>query len=202
MTEFIKKPLGASLNELALGIAQQAINESGVALPCSVVAVVSSGIVTVKFEVDAAPYTLPQVTVPIEYPEYIRYPIKVGDKGMVFPADARLGSITGFGGGTPALGARPGNLAALSFVWLGSSTWTATDDPQAVVIYGPHGAVIRDTGAHCVMTVAPSGVTVSGVAGSLTTTGNLSAGNGASGTFTAATGQVITVQDGIITNIY
>jgi len=201
MAEFLKNPLGSSLNDLARQAALQAINQAGAALPCSVVEVVSSGIVTVKFEVNAAPYTLPQVTIPIEYPEYIRYPIKVGDNGMVFPADARLGGITGLGSGIPSLN-KPGNLSALSFVWLGNTGWSPADDPQAVVIYGPHGAIIRDTGANCVMTVAPSGVTISGVAGSLVTTGNISAGNGASGTFTAQTGQVITVQDGIITNIY
>jgi phage gp45-like len=37
---------------------------------------------------------------------------------------------------------------------------------------------------------------------SLTTTGNVVAGNGASGSFTTPTGQVVTVQNGIITNIY
>lgn len=40
------------------------------------------------------------------------------------------------------------------------------------------------------------------VSGSLTVDGNVSAGSGASGTFTDKTGLTITVQDGIITNIY
>lgn len=39
------------------------------------------------------------------------------------------------------------------------------------------------------------------VAGSLSTTGNLSAGTGASGSFTTPTGQTVTVLDGIIVNI-
>ncbi len=40
------------------------------------------------------------------------------------------------------------------------------------------------------------------VAPQTVTTGNLLAGNGASGSFTTPTGQTVTVQDGIITNIY
>ena len=38
--------------------------------------------------------------------------------------------------------------------------------------------------------------------GALTTTSNLVAGNGATGSFTTGTGNIVTVQDGIITNIY
>lgn len=37
---------------------------------------------------------------------------------------------------------------------------------------------------------------------SVSSTGNLAAGTGASGSFTTPTGQVVTVQDGIITNIF
>lgn len=44
-----------------------------------------------------------------------------------------------------------------------------------------------------IVTITPGGVT---------TVGNLVAGNGATGTFTDATGKVITVQDGIVTNIF
>ena len=36
----------------------------------------------------------------------------------------------------------------------------------------------------------------------LSSSGNLSAGTGATGTFSSSTGQVITVSDGIVTNIY
>lgn len=40
------------------------------------------------------------------------------------------------------------------------------------------------------------------VEGSLSTTENLSAGNGATGSFTTPTGQIVTVEGGIITNIF
>ena len=198
MAEYLKKPLPLSLNTVAQQQALDAINQAGRALPCHVTSVVSSGIVTVAFDVDATPFTLPQVTVPIEYPEYIRYPIQVGDKGMVFPADARLGYAAGLGGGVPTL-SKPSNLSALSFVWLGSALWSATDDPNAVVIYGPNGVVLRDSSHSTTLTLTPSGVNIDG---SLATTGNLSAGNGITCSFTTLTGQVVTVQNGIVTNLY
>ncbi len=40
------------------------------------------------------------------------------------------------------------------------------------------------------------------IQGDLAVTGNIIAGTGASGTFTTPTGQIVTVQDGLITNIY
>jgi len=40
------------------------------------------------------------------------------------------------------------------------------------------------------------------VEGSLATTENLSAGNGATGSFTTPTGQIVTVENGIVTNIF
>ena len=157
MAEYLKKPLPLSLNTVAQQQALDAINQAGRALPCHVTAVVSSGIVTVAFDVDATPFTLPQVTVPIEYPEYIRYPIQVGDKGMVFPADARLGYAAGLGGGVPTL-SKPSNLSALSFVWLGSALWSATDDPNKVVIYGPNGVVMRNSAGTSKITISSTGI--------------------------------------------
>jgi hypothetical protein len=175
MADFTKKPLGKSLVDIGRQQALSAIQQTGKALPCRVVEVVSSGIVKVSFEVDAAPYTLPQITVPIEYPEYIRYPIQPGDTGMVFPADVRISGVCGLGGGVPTL-SQPGNLSALSFVWLGSKNWTATDDPNAVVIYGPDGVVLRDSGSTTKLVLTPSGVTITGnvvVNGTITATGDV-----------------------------
>lgn len=127
----LKTPLGRSLNQFAARIATSAIQLTGKSLPASVTEVVSSGIVKVKFEVTADPWTLPEITVPIEYPQYIRYPIKVGDKGLLIAADAKLGGLTGLGSGVANL-TRPGNLSALSFVWLGSTDWDDAIDPDAL----------------------------------------------------------------------
>lgn len=202
MADYTKKHFGRSLNDIAVARATEAIKNAGYALPCSVVKVVSSGIVTIKFEVNSGQTPLPQVTVPIGYPEYIRYPIQVGDKGVVFPADAKLGGLTGLGSGLPTLGAPPGNLSALTFFWLGSNKWSATDDPNALVMYGPNGVVVRDAGENCVLTINGTGATLTGPAASLSVEGNLSAGNGISCSFTTPTGQTVTVVDGIVTNLY
>lgn len=105
--------------------------------------------VTVKFEVNAAPFTLPNVTVPTLTFEYIRYPIQVGDKGAVLPFDVLMGAISGMGAATPPTFLPPANLGALCFLPVSNKGWTATDDPDAVVIYGPNGFVLRDVGKNC-----------------------------------------------------
>ena len=47
---------------------------------------------------------------------------------------------------------------------------------------------------------APGGVTI--VDGSLSVAGSISSGVGATGTFTTPTGQIVHVQNGIVTNIF
>jgi hypothetical protein len=143
----------------------------GKALPCSVTAV-SGSIVTVKFLVTSG-YTLPTVTVPMIGSEYSRPPIQIGCKGLVRPADARLGGITGLGGGIADL-SLPANLSALVFEPISSKDWSTTDDPNAYVIYGPDGAVIRTTAGTCKIVVNASGVTVTLPVGMpMTVNGNL-----------------------------
>jgi hypothetical protein len=128
-------------------------------LPASVAAVRSSGIVTVKFELQNVPFTLPRITVPILGSEYVRLPIQQGMKGMVIAADAYLGGMTGLGGGIADLSVRP-NLSNLAFVPLGNSAWTPTLDANAVEVYGPNGVILRDAGNKSTFTLTPSGVTV------------------------------------------
>lgn len=143
----LKTPLGQSLNRFGQKKAQDAIALLGRALPASVVHVTGS-IVTVKFEVTATPFTIPNVTCPLFGPEYIRYPIQVGDKGVCFPSDVYLGGMSGLGGGVADLTQRA-PLAALVFFPIGNKTWTAPDDPNKVVIYGPDGVIIRSlNGVH------------------------------------------------------
>ena len=137
-----KTPFVRSLNDVAQRRALDAIEVLGRALPASVVAV-SGSIVTVKFEL-IGPFTLPQVTCPMLGAEYIRYPTQVGDKGIVRPIDTYLGGISGLGGGIADL-TIPANLSSLIFEPIANANWSATDDPNAVVIYGPNGAIIRNT---------------------------------------------------------
>jgi len=155
-----KIPFQRAMNDFAIQKILAALQLRGKNLPCKVVAV-SGSIVTVSFEATTTPWTLPQVTVPIAAFEYIRYPVQIGDTGAVFSADARLGGINGLGGGTANL-SLPANLSALLFQPVSSALWSATDDPDAVVIYGPNGAVLRDVGKNCSVVVNQTDVTITG----------------------------------------
>lgn len=177
-----KTPIARSLEKFAERKIGAALDLLGQSLPASVVAVVSSGIVTVKFELTNVPFTLPQVTVPILGAEYVRLPIQTGMKGMVVSADAYLGGMSGLGGGTADLTPRP-NLANLAFVPLGSKAWSAVDDPDALVLYGPKGVILRDADSTIVVKfqqgvaeiTLPAGVplTINGIA---SVTGDLQVG--------------------------
>jgi hypothetical protein len=153
----LKTPLGETLQRIALEVANTVIQRLGKALPCSVVAV-DGQIVTVKFEISSE-FTIPQVTVPIMGAEYIRFPTQVGDKGVCFPADAYLGGISGLGGGVAGL-TQPMNLEALVFFPIGRTSFVPVN-PNAVVIYGPDGVVIRDTNSRAQITLIPTMITMS-----------------------------------------
>ena len=194
---YLKTPLGKSLNDWATQKIKNAINSQGRALPCEVVSIIGS-IVTVKFEVNAAPFTLPQVTMAIAGSEYVRLPIQVGCKGVTFPASTRLGIVNGLGGGVPVLTDTPGNLATLTFFPIGNKNWDPSENPNALLLYGPDGVIIRTQGGSVKAVLSSTGVVVTG---DLSNTGALSAGNGASGTFTSQDGKTITVLHGIVTDI-
>lgn len=154
-----KTPVVKTLNEFAAKKAIDAIAILGKALPASVVSV-SGSIVTVKFELDVT-FTLPQVTVPIATSVYRREPTQVGDLGVVRPADVRLGGISGLGGGTANL-TTPSNLGALVWEPVANANWPATDDPNAYVIYGPNGAIIRDSGKNCQILLDQTKIEITG----------------------------------------
>lgn len=169
MADFLKRPLGKSLADLGLKQASDAVQLAGRSLPCSVASVVSSGIVTIKFEVDAAPFTLPNVTVPVFMSRYVRLPLQVGDRGVAFAADARLGVTSGLGTGTPDL-SQPANLSALMFCPSGSTAWTSVD-LNAVVITGPNGFVLQDDSGATKVTGTPSDLKMAQGANSVETNG-------------------------------
>ena len=170
MTVAQKLPLARTMTRAMRTQINDAFQRSGQALPCSVVKVVSSGIVTVKFEVNSA-FTLPQITIPVFGFEYVRYPIQVGDTGYTVPADASLAALAGLGSGVADL-TEPGNLGALVFLPFGSAKWFATPDPNAVVIYGPNGVQLRDTGNASNITLTPSGIAMRAPALTTNTSGD------------------------------
>lgn len=217
-----------SINRFAEKKALDAIEVLGKSLPCHVVAV-SGSIVTVKFDVNSV-FTLPDVTCPMMGPEYIRYPTQVGDLGIVVSADYYIGGVSGLGGGVANLSLRA-NLSALVFIPIANTgkdttkNWPPTDDPNALVLYGPDGVIIRTidkksvitvgetsvvikVGDNTTVTVGTDSVVISQGGDTLTidssnvrTSGVLQAGNGATGTILTATVQTIQVRNGIVTSI-
>lgn len=187
-----KIPLAQSISDYV----QQAIElnqmSNGLQLPCRVVAV-DGAIVTVNFEIDNnGEYTFPQVKMPIAQSIYVRLPVQVGDLGICVSADVRIGGITGLGTkGALAPLVKPFNLSALIFVPVGATDWEAVD---------PTATTITDKTGDTIVEVSPSSVNMQ--ANALNVTGNVVPGNGVNGSFTTATGQIVTVQNGIIVNIY
>jgi len=154
-----KTPIARTLNQFTERKAKGIIALTGQSLPASVVSVVSSGIVNIKFELTNIPYTLPNLTCPLFGPEFIRYPIQPGCKGFVVPADAYLGGVSGLGGGTADLAQRA-NLTSLVFFQIGNKNWSPADDPNKTVIYGPDGVIIRDLNKTNVLDVNSTEVTL------------------------------------------
>jgi hypothetical protein len=145
-------------NRFAEQKARKAIDTIGQALPCRVVAI-SGSIVTVSFEVNSAPYTLPHVTIPVAQSHYFFQPIQIGDFGVTVPADVYLGGVSGLGGGTPDL-TLPATLAALLFVPVANKAWVPTD-PDKAEIFGPAGTIIRNGAGDSIVTVANDSITLS-----------------------------------------
>jgi len=182
--------IGDSLNKMMRAKAQDAVQALGKGLPCTVVAIINPGIVTVNFEVAVTPAPLPQMTMPVGKPPYIQYPIQIGDIGVALSADFRTGGLTGLGAGVPNLQDTVGNLSTMTFFWLGSTKETFINS-QATTLLEPTG--------NSYASVSASGTTLQG---SEFVSGNVVVGSGATGTFTTAEGLTVTVQDGIVTNIY
>ncbi len=152
-----KTPIARTLNEFAQRKVRGALSLLGQSLPASVISRAGS-IVTVRFEVNATPYTLPNVTVPMIGSEYVRLPIQPGCKGWVMTADAFLGGMSGLGSGAAGLTPRA-NLSMLVWSPIGNKNWDPADDPNKLVLYGPDGVVIRDQESKNKLTIATDGVT-------------------------------------------
>ncbi|HEY4153502.1 MAG TPA: hypothetical protein VGM38_09295 [Pseudolysinimonas sp.] len=152
-----KVPLVLSLNQAMSRASESRVQQIGKCLPCSVVSV-DGAMITVKFEINADPLSLPQVKMPLFGPEYVRYPIQAGDKGFAISADAYLGQMSGLGSGTADFSQQP-NLSTLAFMPCGNTGWRSVDS-NAVVIYGPNGVVLQDADQTCTITLTPTGLTI------------------------------------------
>ena len=154
---YTKRWLQKTSNKQAVTRAKQAIQSTGRALPCRVVSV-SGSIVTVAFEVNSTPWTLPNITIPKAESQWIRTPTQVGDFGITVPSDVYLGGVSGLGGGVATM-ANPGNLSALIFVPIANKAFSSVN-PNAAYIAGPEGAVIQTQDGNSSVTVDGSGITM------------------------------------------
>lgn len=163
-----KIPFAKSINQFVDNKLEEALQQTGRAFPCHVISV-SGSIVTVAFDIQTTS-TIPQVTIPVFGPEYIRYPIQIGDKGYTIPADASLKGVTGLGTGT-ATTLTPANLTGLVFFPIGNVNWQSVDG-NALVMYGPNGVVLRDADSNSIITLTPSGIVISGQNSIVASVGN------------------------------
>ncbi|QXY99488.1 hypothetical protein [Enterobacter hormaechei] len=160
MTVDQKLNFGRNMNRFAEQKFQEAFQAAGKILPASIVEQ-KGKMVTVSFELTDTPYVFPQVTIPLFGPQYIRYPMQPGDKGIVIPADTYLGGVSGQGGGIADL-TPPANLSALVFLPISNTEWENVDG-NVVTIYGPEGVTIRDQGSNTTFLLTPDSVTIAAV---------------------------------------
>lgn len=159
----------------------------GKSLPCHVISA-AGPLITVAFDLSPSVWTLPQITVPLFGPEYVRYPIQVNDKGYVCAVDCPVGFTSGQASSPPDL-SQPGNLEALYFMPIGNAKWQ-TVDGQAVVIYGPNGVTLRDTNSGALIVLHPSEITIT-IGSCITTINSSSITMSAPSTITLQAPQIV-----------
>lgn len=152
-----KLSLARNINRFMDQRMEEAFQSAGKVLPASIVGR-SGNMVTVSFELRDTPYVFPQVTIPLFGPEYIRYPMQPGDKGIVIPADTYLGGVSGQGGGVADL-TPPANLSALVFLPISNTEWEGVDG-QVLTLYGPEGVTIRDAGSNTTFLLTPQSIAI------------------------------------------
>ncbi|MGJ0473418.1 hypothetical protein ACR6AP_01725 [Klebsiella variicola] len=153
-----KLNFASSMNRFTERKIENALQKSGKVLPASVVKQ-TGNMITVSFELRDIPYVLPQVTIPLFGPQYIRYPMQPGDKGIVIPADTYIGGVSGQGGGIADM-TPPSNLSALVFLPISNTEWQDVDG-QVVTVYGPEGVTLRDSGSNTTFLLKPDSIAIS-----------------------------------------
>ena len=101
-------------------------------LPCTITALNDTAtMVTVKIDLSDAEY--PEIEIPVSMCELVRYPLKVGDKGIARNGDIYIGGVSGNGGGV-ANSAMVGNLAGLVFEPCTSTEWVSVNPDYLTVL--------------------------------------------------------------------
>lgn len=111
---------------------------------------------------------MPQATIPVSGWQYIRYPIKKGDPGVVISIDTNTQNIAKLTPGLTSLVSH-GNLGpTLLFVPIMQADWSDSDDAEAVVVAAPNGAIIRTDNKDATITVNKDNVIVDYKDGTIT----------------------------------
>lgn len=135
-----KLPFQISLGMTARKGAESAIGLLARSLPASVVEA-NGSIVKVKFEV-LSEYNLPEIEVPVAGSEYVRIPLKKGDKGILVPCEADISGVCGTSTNTADLETPP-NLSSLWFVPIGNKEWGSVD-AEMLTLTGRSDVMLRD----------------------------------------------------------
>lgn len=151
-----KLNLNKSLNNFAQNKIDDTAQVAGRPLPAVVVAQ-SGKMVTVSVSLNSG-FTIPELTVPIFGPEYVRYPMQPGDKGMLLNMGIYIGGMSGQGGGVADLTV-PQNLSALVYLPISNTEWESVD-PNVVTIYGPEGVTIRDAESNTTFVLTPDAIAI------------------------------------------
>lgn len=166
MNDITKKVQTAqNLYQIASYAAKINTETQGWQLPCKVVRVIADnsgntpdGLVEIQFQVNSPTNAFPNVIVPVVGWRYIRYPIQVGDAGITITIDVDTQNIAGLVSGIASF-TPSGNLGpTLAFLPIMQTTMANSDNPQAVVIVGPEGVILRDDAGDSVVTISPTGI--------------------------------------------
>jgi hypothetical protein len=143
-------PLGLSINKRARAKVLDYIHQTGKFLPATV-SNAKGSVVTANFQMAQGEYSLPQVTIPMFGPEYVRNPMQEGDKGVVIATNYDITGMSGLGGASSqgAAYSNPGNLAALLFMPIGNKNFSPVDGNKWAG-YGKNGALMRDIDSNAV----------------------------------------------------
>ena len=147
----VKKPIKVSLTNFGKQVSFDTFKWLGQALPCHVVER-NGAIVTVAFDVQPPKgVTIPQTQCPILESQYVKLPIKVGDRGVTIPIMANIAPLTGLGGEAAPYTNIPFNLSSLIFVPVGNLGWSNPDGTATIV---------TSQNEQSVVTVGDSGITM------------------------------------------
>jgi hypothetical protein len=144
-------------NKLGINRALDVMNDSGLSLPCKVVAV-NGSIVTVTFLIRNAG-ALPNVTIPKAESPYFRMPTQVGDTGIVISSDTILSNVSGLSSDVPDFNKTYGNLSRLIFVPVSNQGAPPTNQTQAIA-ESSGGVLLQTSDGNVSLSLTSSGVTI------------------------------------------